>query len=172
MKINGYKLRESMKRFELQRDAAEVRFPHSLYAFEGDKKDSADSIMKSLTEAEEGIANLQTVQAMYNLKVKVNVQGTLMTLTNAIKLMGGATRAENLWKVASGTKKTRGSYEIPPSMVRDANQTLAYATMTPKELLERVTKASAYAAALRSAIAQGNATEMDMDLDPKLLVEG
>ena len=172
MKINGYKLRESMKRFELQRDAAEVRFPHSLYAFEGDKKDSADSIMESLVKAEEGIANLQTVQSAYNLQVRVRVQGTEMTLCNAIKLMGGATRAENLWKVASGTKKVRGSYEMPMPMTRDANQTLAYATVTPQVLLTRVTKASAYAAALRSAIAQGNATEMDMELDPTLLVEG
>ena len=169
MKINGYKLRESMKRFELQRDAAEVRFPHSLYAFEGDKKDSADSIMESLVKAEEGIANLQTVQSAYNLQVRVRVQGTEMTLCNAIKLMGGATRAENLWKIAAGTKKARGSYDPGPQLVRQNDQTVAKAVLGPKGLLERATKASTYAAAIRSAVAQGNATELDLDMDPKLL---
>ena len=173
MRINGYKLREAMTRFELQRDSVAAQFKGSLHAFEDEKKESPDSLMNTLSAAECAIASLQTAQARYNLEVKVPVQGTVMSLCKAIKLMGGATRVENLWKVAAGTKKEKGAYyDRGEDLVRNTDQVTAKSVLQPKERLERATKAAQRSAALRSAVAQGNAVEMEIDLDSKLLVEG
>jgi hypothetical protein len=171
MKVTGYMLREAIKQHELRREAAYRAFNDALKVFPGEVKDSPVSIVEQLLAAERAIAALQTAQMRYNLAVRVELYGhgwdrTAMTLGEAIKLVGGESRAEKLWRSAAGPKKDKYRYEsdeIDPTHVR------AQPTIKPQEAVKLATAAGKRAGALRAAIATANATEVEIeDLSPAL----
>jgi len=170
MKVTGYQLKEAIRRWELRRDGAHQQFSDTLWAFAGEDKPAPDTVMKLYTTAEGNIAVLQTAQAEYNLTVQVDVQGHIVALAGAIKRLGGAQRAEKMWREAVASKRDR-YYDRDPR-TKKADEERAQAVLPLETLLDRAAKAAAFTGALRAAIAEGNSKEVDIkDLDAALLTE-
>ena len=170
MKITGYALRGAISEWKLKRDAATQAFNGSLYKFEGDSKDTPDQVAQAIGAAEVALATLQTAQMEYNLKVRLELPGGTISLAEAIKRVGGQGRIEKMWKSASSPKK-RSSYlsdldEIPS---REDGRVVAERQITTQQAIERATGAGRLAGKFRAAIAVGNATEVEIDLDPALI---
>lgn len=168
MKITGYQLREAIKQWELRKDAASRIFEDCLKVFEGENKLHPSKVIDQLLLAETSIAKLQTVQAHYNLYVHVQFEGERITLCEAVKSLGGYSRVEKLWRVASGGGKKDRYFRDDNE--RDPTKQYAKQVVSALEGVEKATIAAKRASALRAAIATGNAEEVEMDLNPALLV--
>ncbi len=167
MKTTGYALREAIKQHELRRDAAARNFNDTLRVFQGETKEAPDAVVAEIQRAEVAIAKLQTAQGRYNLSVLVTFDGGQITLSEAIKLVGGIARIEKMWRSASGPKEDRYGYR--EELVRDPNQIRATPGITPKDAVKRASEAGKRAGALRQAIATGNAVSIEIEsLDPAL----
>jgi hypothetical protein len=90
--VNGYQLREAIRKWELRRVTLANQFTDVLTAYPNEKKPKPEAVAEDLLVAENAVAQLQTAQQEYNLAVTVDVQGTKMTLAHAVKLIGGAGR--------------------------------------------------------------------------------
>jgi hypothetical protein len=167
MKINGYKLRESLKRWQTRRDTVSSQFNGSLKKFEGDDKLTPGDVMDRFLQAEAEISKLQTEQMRYNLEVKVSVptlaggQKTI-TLAEAIKCVGGLGRAEKMWRSASTEVTDRFGYRDEDT--READKVYARRTISLEEAGKLSTDVGRVAGAFREAIASGNAFEIESDL--------
>lgn len=169
MKVTGYQIRHRLAELEQERKIALSHFNDSLKAFDGDDKPDPRKLMETYRQCEEDIAALQVWQARYNLAVEVDVDGRTMTLTQAIKMVGGAGRAEKLWRTAASGKEDRYSYRED---TRDAGTEYAKRTVPIEECMFNAKKAARFASALRQAMGTGNATEIDLEgFDPTLLTE-
>lgn len=168
MKVTGVKIKEMIRIHELRRDAVVRQYEPALHAFKDEKKTHPKEIVAKYLDAERSIARLQTAQARYNLKIEVDVVGEKMTLAEAIKRVGGAGRAEKLWRTATGPKQDRYAYR-GDDLVREEGKERAIPTVTPDQALEFATEAARVAGAFRAAIATGNAREIEIeDLDAAL----
>lgn len=168
MKTTGYGLREAIKQHELRRDTGARAFNGSLKAFADDKKESPLQVVEGFLKAERAIAKLQTAQARYNLLVIVEANGEKMTLSEAIKTIGGVARAEKMWRTATGPKPDR-YHTYGNEDERDPTKVVAKPTVTVNEAVKQATLAGKKAGALRAAIATANAKEVEIeDLDGSL----
>lgn len=173
--INGYRIRETIQRWNLRLSTALNSFEKSLFAFEGDTKETPSNVDAEIIKSERAIAALQTAQARFNLLVEVDVLGKKMTLCEAIKLVGGAGRREKLWRgAAGGTKSDRYNSYMAEERARERDPAKIYAKpqVTQRDALKTATEAAKVAAALRAAIAMGNNFEAkvdDLNLDASLL---
>lgn len=165
MKVTGYKLQHTLRELTHTRDIAAGQFDNSLKFFPGDEKGDPKAVMAAYLEAEAKIARLQTGQALYNLKVPVDVLGKRMTLSEAVKLVGGAGRAEKMWRSVAAPKKDRYGYDRDE---RTEGTIVAQRTITPVEAAALAKEAARWASALREAIQTGNAVEVEIELDPAL----
>jgi len=159
MMINGYKLQQAIREAIAERDTQAARFEPSLSYFPGESKGDPREIARRFHEAERRLCALQTAQARYNLAVKVTVMGQSMSLCEAIKLVGGAGRSEKAWRSAGAEKKERYSYRDD---TRQEGTIVAQKTLTLEEIDAERKTAHRWAAALRTAIASGNAAEREL----------
>jgi hypothetical protein len=174
MNINGVTIREALKRWEMRREAAVRRFNSSFFAKPSDiaakKATNPDEIMKEFERCEDAVATLQAVQARYNLETSVSFQfngkNVRMSLTEAVKRVGGAGRAENMWRAQTVTPED--PFENQRYAYGDKNVEFQIRQMDLKMVVERAANASSFAGALRGAIASGNTREMDVDVNPAL----
>ena len=168
--ITGVQLRERIRAEELRRDLAIQEFPNSLYAFEDDEKVSVNAHAETFLDAERRIAQLQTLQSRYNLRVDISVFGEKMTLSEGIKRLGGAGRITKLWTSAAKDEgKDRYGYGSD-RLTRDKNQERAKRQISKQACAEAAGKAARFAGELRATIARGNATAVEFDdVDPALL---
>lgn len=166
-KVTGYKLREAIKQWSLKKDALERLFEGSLKAWPGETKDPAGALERYL-EAELAIVRLQDAQGAYNQKVEVELPGIgKTTLAFAVKALGPLGRYEKMWRKASGDKAD--PWDAARSAERDPAKVYAFSTITPEAASERSLEAAKRAAAVRSAVALANATEVKLDLPSGLL---
>lgn len=165
MKVTGYKLREAIRRVELQRDTTAGLFKDSLHVFEGESKADPIDLMKQFRDAEYAAAALQEAQQRYNLRVSVSVYSKALSLAVAVKMLGGAGRAAKMWRESISKKEDRYGNHLERSKDTEAaTRVVAYSVA-----LREANKADAYAGELRAAIATGNATEMEIEsLEPIL----
>lgn len=163
MLTNGYKLREMLRAAELTLEMYVAEFESSKNAFEGeDVKRKLVDVSNDIKSQELLVAKLQELQQEYNQNVNVKVQGNDMTLTMAVKLQGGAGRQSKMWRVLAGEKKnSRNSYYDREEMTRSKDNIYAKPTYTKIEALAKANEFSAYAGALRAAVAIGNNTEFN-----------
>lgn len=168
-KVTGYQLRESIKQWELRKDAATKAFPDSLFKFEGETKQTPERVAEELRHAEAAIASLQVAQMRYNLAVSLSVQGQEMTLAEAIKRAGGASRNEKLWKTADSRSNLSSLLGTDRRRVRSVDEVRAEPTISEGDILEYASAAGKVAGAYRAAIAVANATEVEISLDSTLL---
>lgn len=170
MKITGYKLRHAIREAEHIKNLAASQWDDSLHAFpdEMEKKASPTALMAKYRECENRLAQLMLAQTRYNLAVEVEVLGERMTLCEAVKRVGGAGRAEKMWRAAAGGEK-KDRYSYRNDLVRNATEVRAVRTISIEDALEQAKRAARYAAALREAIEVGNSTEVDIEgLAPSL----
>lgn len=169
MQITGYQLQAAIREATATRDLAASQWDASLYVFEGETGASPVEVMARFRVAEMRLAQLQELQQDYNSKVGVSVEGSMMTLSRAIKLVGGAGRAEKMWRTAAAGRKERGAYYDDKLPVRDAGQIRAVRTVTVEEATRYAKASLRYAASLREAIQSGNAIPIEFkDVDPTL----
>lgn len=163
MKINGFKLQLILKQLNSTRDLVQAQFPETLWRFEGESKASPDEVAAQFQKLEVKLAKAQTAQVLFNTRVFCEVMGERMTLAEAVKRIGGAGRYERLWKQCVKKKDTpRWARSDDAEKKREKDATYAAPTITSVEILQRVKKASQQLAALKEAIAIGNAKEFEL----------
>lgn len=160
--VDGYTLQQAIHHHETLRNLAQLEFPSSTSAFPGEQKAGPDEVMGRIVAAENAVAALQAALGAYNQQVRVSVGGKRITLAEAIKRVGGASRIEKHWSKAA----TPDHYA---SAEREKEKIYAVPRLTTAELQERVISASREAALLRQAIAQANTTKIKISVDPSLL---
>lgn len=162
MNITGYKISEAIDQHRLKLDALNTEFTDSLTTFEGDAKRKPSEVSAEIVLEERAIADLQTVQARFNLAVKVDVLGDSMTLMQAIKRKGGVGRVGKLWK---GAVPVKSRYDG----IRTTDQIIAKPQVTQTEVTRAVSMASRSERAMQAAIAMANAQHVEIDgIDPSL----
>lgn len=166
MKVNGYKLREALRRWQLRRDTAAGQFPKVLSKFENESKPDPETVAKAALDAELAIARLQTAQAQYNARVLVNYGNAEWSLLRCIKTVGGLGRIEKMWRTAATVEKDRYSYG---SDTRKADELVAKRVLSYEDAGKATADFGKQLGELREAIAVGNAKELDIDLDAALL---
>lgn len=163
MTVNGYQIREAIKRWMLLRDTVQSQFKDSLHTFGDDELDkkSPVEIMKLFETADYNVARLEQIQQKFNQIVMVPVQEKSIPLALAVKLVGGAGRREKMWREAAVPKKDRYSYRDELSRNKDTEY--ARPTLPQNKCLEFSQKSSVYASSLRNAIAKGNSNEVSAE---------
>lgn len=167
MEVTGYKLQHTVRELTHRRDIAASQFSESLYKFEGDSTPSPTFFMEIYLDCEQKIARLQTAQQRYNLAVEVDVDGNKMTLSEAIKRVGGAGRAEKMWR-SCASDKGRDRYHTR-EITRSKDEIRAERQVSVGTAMELARTAAKFASALRTAIQVGNATTLEVEgLEPSL----
>jgi hypothetical protein len=167
-KVNGYKLRESLKVWELKKNAVNDVLANCFLRFPDEPQKFPEKASTQLEECELAIARLQTAQAYYNLNVQVTVGKQTFSMMEAVKLIGGAGRLEKIWRSATkGLNKDRHNrYEYS----RNKDDVSAVLTLDPEKAIQIATEKARYAGQIRAAIAVGNGKEVEIEfLDPELL---
>ena len=164
MLVTGYTLRESIRRWQLQRDAAQATFKDAFTRFKDEEKTSPDKVAEMFFTAEQAIARLQAAQAEYNTKVQVHPTGmSPMSLAEAVKLVGGAARMEKMWRSIVAPERDRYSLRAEVAIAtRKTDEERQVWTMAGDVVTQRAMKASAVSGALRAAIAEANTTKVEL----------
>ena len=160
MKTTGYKLQHALRELDQNRSIAATQFSHGLFVFEGDETVTSTKAMEMFRDSEEKIARLQEFQGRYNLTVQVSVLGKKMTLSQAVKLVGGAGRSEKMWRTAAKNTGNEDHYGRSQN-TRETSVVVAKRSVGVGTCIDEAKKAAKYASALREAIQVGNATEID-----------
>lgn len=159
MLVSGYMLRQGIKLWEGRRDMAAKQFAGTLKRYPSETgKATPEAIETIFRKAEQNIATLQTAQAQYNLRVRVEVLGASMTLAEAVKRIGGFGRLEKIWRDAAAPKEDRYAYRED---TRESGKEYAVATVTPEEALKRAETYARSKAELTRVIAEGNGTRVE-----------
>ena len=169
MKITGYLIMDRLDELKEQAQGIDGQFKASLFQFADERNARSDprALMAEYEAIERNVAALQEAQSAYNLRVPVTVNGELMTLERAVKLIGNANRAKNQWKSAS--QETANPYSpYGGQRQRDKENEYAERLVPIEEALQLSEEAGRRAAALKRAIRAGNATEVEIELDEAL----
>ncbi|MCS6776636.1 MAG: hypothetical protein RMJ43_09385 [Chloroherpetonaceae bacterium] len=166
MKVTGYMILDRIEALQERASLLEDQFEPALFRFRDESEQRPDprELMRAYEQCERKIALLQEAQAHYNLRVSVTVAGETMTLQRAVKLIGTMGRIRNLWKEA--VEDTEGRYLRPLRRQRDRDAEYAERVVSVAECLHSAEEAGRLATAFKQAVRAGNATEVDLDLDP------
>jgi hypothetical protein len=168
MKTNGYRLQHALRELEHAREVAASQFNENVTQFaSAGEKVALPEVFARFTRLEKQIASVQTAQTTYNLGVEVNVLGEKMPLLQAVKLVGGAGRAEKMWRDTVKGKKDRYAYNADQ---RSKDTEYAERAIPVEEAMKHAQHAARIASALREAIQVGNATEIELSLDEASLL--
>src|SRR5687768_9368886 len=141
MKVTGYQLNFRLRELQDQREIVSAQFDDSLFQFasEAGMKQSPVELMRVFSECERKIAVLQVAQARYNLAVPVQVLGQAMTLHEAVKRVGGASRAAKMWKDAAKNTGAAAYAYMGQERSRDKEHEYAGRAVSVQEALEHST---------------------------------
>jgi len=169
MKVNGYKIQHRLKELKDRRDIAASQFSNELWQFDTDKdtKIHPNEAMATFADCEYKIAQLQVLQARYNLAVEVTAGVLTMTLHEAVKRIGGAGRMEKMWRTAAASSGV-GNYGYSRPMERSKEKEYAQRMISVEECMDSSNAASKFAASLRESIQLGNAKTIEMKVDAAL----
>lgn len=95
MQVNGYQVREALKRWNLRRDTLSKQIEGAAWAFPGETKEPAvfGNVLDRLVEAEGAVATLEDLQQSYNQKVAVALDGKTGPLSLLVKQVRFSRRA-------------------------------------------------------------------------------
>lgn len=158
--INGYQIREALKRWRIRHEVSDKQFSESLFVFKSEDKLPPDKVIEDFKKADEAIALLETIQQGYNRQISMTVLGRAMTLDLAVKLVGGAGRVEKMWRTAA-TSTGRDRYSSR-EMSRRADEEYAQRVVPQDQASLKADEAARYASALRAAIAEANSKTIEM----------
>lgn len=155
MELTGYTISKAIRNWTTRRDTTKSMIDNpSWFSSNGDTQ-GLPHLLERFEKADEAIAKLQVIQAGYNLGVKVTIPGEgELTLSEAVKRVGGIVRSEKMWKDFSTAR--RG----------DLDQTST--KLDPNVAIKRATEKTKLISEFRSAIAIGNNVHTCMDVDASL----
>jgi len=172
MKVNGYMLRESIKRHNLELQVAKNLFNNSTVKFEKEEKPALAAISTQIYKLEFDIVVLQSALSTYNAMTKISVEDLgEISLLKAVKLIGPLERMELIWRKLVAPKRDRYSRHEDEATVRNANSEYAQKTFTVEEATEQTKTWAGRVTRLRAAIATMNASMVEskeLELDVKL----
>ena len=165
--LNGYMLREAIKRWIMRRDTASKQFGSSLFQFDEDyeggqipEDNNPLAISSVFKKADDAVAKLETLQQAYNLKVPVKLRGQTVTLSYAVKRVGGAGRIDKMWRSAAVDDGTERHYSR--QITRQDGERRARKMVTMPIALGQSDDSARFAGEIRAAIAQANSTEIPL----------
>ena len=172
MKVTGIMLQERKRELKSLIQVLDTQFKDSLFAFEGEEKQTPESLMEKLQEAESKFVDIELALAAFNGVVEVDVPESVsprgkVSLMALVKMVGPWSRMEKMWRDASTADGTDRWNRMPQSS-RSKDMEFAYKRVDPMEALERAGQAAKVASAIRAKIAEGNATSIDLELDESL----
>lgn len=176
MELTGHRIKNTIKAWELKREALQKRFNEVIYTFpsNGDpsvetKQESLLEVSTKLNEVEAAIAKLQEIQSVYNMSVDIkHSENSKFTLCEAIKRIGGAVRMEKLWKKIVAEKEEKSYYSPRESNVRNKDAIYARLSITDEEAMEKALFFTNLSSVLKSAIAEANTVKIEMDVNQNL----
>jgi hypothetical protein len=157
MQVTGYMLQNRLRELSHLHGLASKQFDDGKYLFSDEEAPSAAVAFELFQKVEDKICRLQTLQLYYNLACMVEVQGSEMTLAEAVKRVGGAGRMEKMWRSAAVPKRDR--YSSEKAISRSREEEYAKPTVNVGEALYNATAAGRWASSLREAIQVGNSTQ-------------
>lgn len=163
MKVTGFQIREAINRWTRRRNVADTQFRESLWAFEGEEKDTPKDVIDRYMEADKIIVALQMLQTVFNLHTLVSVRGQEIPLGKAVRLLGGAGRVEKIWREAA-TDSAGDRYYDRNERSRGKDNEYAKRQVSIPEATRLSDEAAAFASELRAAVATGNMATIETDL--------
>ena len=169
MRVTGYEMMDRLEELKELAKTLDAQFTSSQFRFEDEEGEKPDPrrLLREYEAVEDRITRIQEAQAAYNLQVQVEVLGERMTLHRALRLGSVAGRVKNHWKTAAGDSKMN-PYGLFGTITRDKEQEYAKRAVPAEECLLLADQASKRAAACKRAIRAGNATALEVDLDPSV----
>lgn len=121
MKVDGYSLKNAIKRREAARTAAAASLMTSLHNTEGP---STEELMEAIEKCERDIARLQAFQTRYNLSVVISFSSENISMAEAVKRVGGLERVAAHWRNLLATSSAEASSDQTRSdlMLEKSNQ--------------------------------------------------
>lgn len=169
MQVNGFQIREAIKHWTLKREMAVKVFNDSGFAFAGEIKISPRDAAENVRAFDEAVAKLESFQQTFNSRIKVTFEGKSLWLAQAVKMIAGIGRLENLWKTYAskglGGNDSRRSYGETPSTVRKEGETHAERVLPLNECVDQAAKFAKQQAALRALISSANGTQVEVPED-------
>ena len=166
MQVNGYQLREALRRWNQRRELAAKQFKQSLYSFD-EEGPLPSAFARDAENADQAVAKLQEAQQRYNLDVKVD-EGK-MSLALAVKMLGGAGRLEKLWRDAADPDVGKRRPWASDVLVRKADEVHAIRMVDSQAASQNADRFAAIAGKLRADIARANGVSIELDIPKDIL---
>lgn len=170
MEVNGFQIREALKRWERRKKTADSLFKETLWSFEdAGKAPDSRKVAEEYKRSDLAVARLQELQQKFNSQVNLDVLGQKMTMALAIKILGGAGRLEKMWSGAVTDQGGDRYYRRENS--RKADDIYACRTVSQEDCAKLADEAAHFSSALRNAIAVGNTQKVSIGDVPKDIFE-
>lgn len=164
MRVNGFQIREAIKQWNLKREMAVKVFNDAGFAFDGETKTHPVEAAEAVRHSDEAVARLETFQQQFNSVQGFEFNGKTISLAQAVKMIAGIGRLENLWKTYAskglGGNDHHKSWGEPPSTVRKEGEIHAKRTLPLAECVANAAKYAKQQAALRALISSANGTQI------------
>lgn len=164
MRVNGFQIREAIKQWNLKREMAVKVFNDAGFAFDGETKTSPIEAAEAVRNSDEAVARLETFQQQFNSVQGFEFNGKTISLAQAVKMIAGIGRLENLWKTYAskglGGNDHHRSYGETPTTIRKEGEIHAKRTLPLAECVANAAKYAKQQAALRALISSANGTQI------------
>lgn len=166
IKINGYQLREILRRWSANRDVAGKQFKESLFQFEDEMGIIPEQVATNFAVADQNVSFIQSLQQMYNQRINIDVMKENMTLSEGVKRLSGAGRLEKMWRDAA-VDTGRDRYHSR-SLTKNKDEVNAKRMTSAVDCNRYADQSSRFASALRSAIADANSKVLTFDIPDEM----
>lgn len=165
MEINGHAILARVRELMARRELLEVGFSDTLSAFPDEPQPDPVQHDAEIMDLEKRIAGWQSVQAIYNTSVRVEIEDTggtrKVALDYLINLVGSYGRKSKRWRTAAvGNKRDR--YYSRELDVRRADEIVKRPTIPSADIHSTYLDAQRDGNSIREAIAMANATSMQL----------
>lgn len=169
MQVNGFQIREAIKHWTMTREMAVKVFNDAGFTFPDEQKTSPADAAEAVRRSDEAVARLETFQQQFNSSVSVEFNGKPIKLSQAVKMIAGVGRLENLWKTyaskgLSGNDSHR-SYGETPGTIRKEGEVHAKRVMPLADCVAKAAQFAKQQAALRALISSANGTQIAVPED-------
>lgn len=166
MKVTGYKFKQAIKELKDRVEVTRNNMSNSVKYFPSQDKPDVYKMFNDYKEAEIRLAMIQTYNQQYNLEVKVDVAGKKISLAQAVKMLGGASRCEKFWREAAksdsmsspGGRRFSRYHQLE---ARDKEKEYPVRVVEESICLDEAAKESRYVSRLKEAIQTGQATQVN-----------
>ncbi len=165
MKVTGYTLREAIKIKNIELSSLSSQFTDSLQYFENEEKPNPIDIANKIVKLESDLSLLQTFQSWYNLNVTVELEGNIIPLETAVKLIGGLSRQASQWRSAAGRSEASMVRFSRTQNTRSKDDLIAKPSITKSEALSLTKEAEKRCSNLRTKIAMANSNERTLPFE-------